>query len=33
MMAEENPDMPYSLLRDILIGVKQLDSDQGIEYK
>ncbi len=31
-MAEENPDMPYNLLREILIGVEQLDSDQGIEY-
>jgi len=32
-MAEENPDMSYSLLKEILIGVEQLDSDQGIEYK
>ena len=31
-IAEENPDMPYSLLREILIGVEQLDSDHGTEY-
>jgi len=31
-MAEENPDMPYSLLRELLIGIEQLDSDHGIEY-
>ena len=31
-MAEENPDIPYSLLRELLIGIEQLDSDQGIEY-
>jgi len=32
-MAEENPDLPYSLLREILIGVEQLDSNEGIEYQ
>jgi hypothetical protein len=32
-MAEENPDLPYSLLRELLIGIEQLDSNEGIEYK
>ncbi|OGB66030.1 MAG: hypothetical protein A2Y94_14640 [Caldithrix sp. RBG_13_44_9] len=32
-MAEENPDLSYSLLREILIGVEQLDSNEGSEYQ
>jgi len=32
-IAEENPDIPYTLLKDILIGVEQLDSGQGFEYQ
>lgn len=32
-MAEENPDVPYSLLREILIGVEQLNSREGTEYQ
>jgi hypothetical protein len=32
-MAEENPDIPYSLLREILIGVEQLNSNEGIDYQ
>lgn len=32
-MAEENPDVPYSLLREILIGVEQLNSNEGTEYQ
>jgi len=32
-LAEENPDVPYNLLKEILIGVQQLDSGQGTEYK
>ena len=31
-IAEENPDLPYTLLKEILIGLEQLDSGQGIEY-
>jgi hypothetical protein len=31
-IAEENPDIPYTLLKDILIGLEQLDSNQGVEY-
>ena len=32
-IAEENPEMPYQLLKEILIGLEQLDSGQGTEYK
>ncbi len=32
-IAEENPDIPYTLLKEILIGLEQLDYGQGIEYK
>jgi hypothetical protein len=32
-IAEENPDMPYTLLKEILIGMAQLDSGQGTEYR
>ncbi len=31
-MAEENPDLPYTLLREMLLGLEQLDNDQGIKY-
>ena len=32
-IAEENPDIPYSLLREILIGIEQLNSNEGTEYQ
>ncbi len=32
-IAEENPDLSYSFLREILIGVEQLDSKEGSEYQ
>ncbi|MBN2367323.1 MAG: hypothetical protein JXL67_14225 [Calditrichaeota bacterium] len=32
-MAEENPDLPYSLLKELLIGIEQLDSGEGTEYQ
>lgn len=32
-IAEENPDLPFALLKDILIGLEQLDSGLGVEYK
>ena len=32
-MAEENSDLPFTLLREMLIGIEQLDNDQGIEYE
>jgi hypothetical protein len=31
--AEENPDLTYSLIKEILIGIEELDSGQGVEYK
>ena len=30
--AEENPDLPYSLLKEIFLGLEQLDHGEGIEY-
>ena len=32
-IAEQNPDLPYNLIREILIGLQELDSGEGIEYK
>jgi hypothetical protein len=32
-VAEQNPDLPFNLIREILIGLEELDSGQGIEYK
>ena len=32
-IAEENPDLPFQLLKEILLGLEQLDSGQGIEYE
>ena len=32
-MAEENPELPYKLLKEILLGIEQLESGQGTEYK
>jgi hypothetical protein len=31
-IAEENPDISYALIKEMLIGLEQLDSGQGIEY-
>ncbi len=31
--AEENPDLTYSLIREILIGVEELDQGERSEYK
>lgn len=31
--AEENPDLPYSLIKDILIGVEELEQGERSEYK
>jgi hypothetical protein len=30
--AEENPDLPYSLIKEILIGIDELDQGKKIEY-
>ena len=32
-IAEENPDLSYSLIRELLVGLEELDSGQGTEYK
>lgn len=31
--AEENPDLTYSLIKDILIGLAELEQDESSEYK
>ena len=31
-LAEDNPDLPLSFLRDVMIGRKQLASGQGSAY-
>ncbi len=30
--AEENPDLTYSLIKEILIGVEELEQDEKSEY-
>jgi len=31
--AEENPDLTYSLIKEILIGVEELEQGEKTEYK
>jgi len=31
--AEENPDLTFSLIKDILIGLEELKQDEKSEYK
>ena len=31
--AEENPDLPYSLIKEILIGLDEMDQGEKTEYK
>ncbi len=31
--AEENPDLTYGLIKEILIGVEELDRDEKTEYQ
>ena len=31
--AEENPDLTYSLIKDILIGMEELEQGEKFEYK
>ena len=31
--AEDNPDLTYSLIKEILIGVAELDQGESSEYK
>jgi hypothetical protein len=30
--AEENPDLPYSLIKEILLGLEELDQSEKTEY-
>ena len=32
-IAEQNPTLSYELIKEILIGIEELDSKGGIEYK
>ena len=32
-IAEENPDLPYTLIKEILIGLDELDQGEKTEYK
>ncbi len=31
--AEENPDLTYDLIKELLIGIEELDRDEKSEYK
>ena len=31
--SEENPDLTYSLIKDILIGLEELDQNEKTEYQ
>jgi hypothetical protein len=31
--AEKNPDLPYSLIKEILIGLDELDQGEKTEYR
>ncbi len=31
--AEENPDLPYSLIKEILIGLDELENGEKAEYR
>ena len=31
--AEENPDLPYNLIKDILIGLEEIEQGEFSEYK
>ncbi|HBR21476.1 MAG TPA: hypothetical protein DD713_02740 [Nitrospiraceae bacterium] len=31
--AEENPDLPYTLIKEILIGIEELEQGAKSEYK
>jgi hypothetical protein len=32
-ISEENPEMPYSLIKEILMGLKELESGEFSEYQ
>ncbi len=31
-IAEDNPELPYRLIKDILMGIEELDSGKDTEY-
>jgi len=31
--AEENPDLSFSLIKDILLGLEELEQDEASEYR
>ncbi|MBT4285875.1 MAG: hypothetical protein HOD92_00945 [Deltaproteobacteria bacterium] len=31
--AEENPDLPYHFIKELLIGIEELDNGEKSEYK
>ncbi len=31
--AEENPDLPYNLIKEILVGIAELEHGEKTEYK
>ena len=31
-IAEENPELSYHLIKELLIGIEQLDNDEGEDY-
>lgn len=31
-IAEENQGLPFSFIKEILLGLEQLDSNEGLEY-
>jgi hypothetical protein len=31
--AEENPDLPYSLIKEILVGLEELDQGERSDYR
>ena len=32
-IAEDNPDLTFNLIKEILVGIEELENDKGIEYK
>jgi hypothetical protein len=32
-ISEENPEMPYSLIKEVLMGLKELESGEFSEYQ
>jgi len=32
-ISEENPDLTFNLIKEILIGIEELENGRGIEYK